>query len=154
MAASDRLSDFWNTSQTEFFAQISLAIDALTSRQMLRALQEPIESVHGIRPLSMNGPDYHAKRLALYSSPFILKGRLEGDGWKRICKDTSPTVYPTTLPRLRRPAHWAHLNKVSEDVGAEAVVDLHLDNYPLWLITAPVARLPVGPATSDECMRR
>ena len=26
---------------------------------------------------------------------------LEGDGWKRICKDTSPAVYPTALPPLK-----------------------------------------------------
>src|ERR1700680_2011165 len=30
----------------------------------------------GLWPLSMNGPEYNAKRLALYSGPFILKGQL------------------------------------------------------------------------------
>ena len=37
----------------------------------------------------------------------------EGDGWKRVCKDTSPAVYPTALPqpeKMAQPPVQAELN--------------------------------------------
>ena len=66
------------------------------------------------RPLSMNGPEYNAKRLALYSGPFILKGHPHLPQQSRHRRSTFPGPTDTKdIVRLKK-SHPDHPEATQE----------------------------------------